>query len=63
MKGIGAKKIRTIQYVTRFLTGACYENIPLERNAYELDARFAAAPATGFAVDAVVQEWIDTVRL
>jgi hypothetical protein len=51
------------KYVTGFLTGGCYENIPLEINAYELDARFAAAPATGFAVNAVVQEWIDTGRL
>lgn len=47
------------KYVTGFLTGGGYENIPLEANAYELDSIFAASPTAGFSVEAVVQEWID----
>lgn len=47
------------KYVKGFLTGGCYEGIPLERNAYELDTRFAAAPMRAFSVEDVVQEWID----
>lgn len=47
------------KYVRGFLTGGSYEAIPLEVNAYELDARFAAAPAGVFSVEAEVQEWID----
>lgn len=46
------------KYVTGFLTGGSYPNIPLEVNAYQLDAQFAAAPTKGFAVDAEVQLWI-----
>jgi len=34
----------------------------LEKNAYELDARFAAAPAKPFSVEAEVQAWIDAGR-
>lgn len=47
------------KYVTGFLTGGSSEAIPLERNAYELDARFAAAPASVFSVENEVQRWID----
>jgi hypothetical protein len=47
------------RYVTGFLTGGSYEAIPLEMNAYELDARFAAAPAISFSVATEVQAWID----
>jgi hypothetical protein len=47
------------KYVTGFLSGGSYEAIPLEMNAYELDARFAAAPTTVFSVEAEVQGWID----
>lgn len=46
------------KYVKGFLTGGSYEAIPLERNAYELDARFAAAPAMPFSVEAEVENWI-----
>jgi hypothetical protein len=38
------------KYVKGFLSGGSYEAIPLEVNAYGLDARFAAAPAKGFSV-------------
>ncbi len=46
------------KYVRGFLSGGSYEAIPLERNAYELDARFAAAPAKPFAVEEEVEGWI-----
>jgi hypothetical protein len=47
------------KYVTGFLTGGSYEGIPLEQNAYQLDARFAKAPASAFSVVDEVQEWMD----
>jgi len=50
------------KYVKGFLSGGSYEAIPLEMNAYELDARFAAAPAKGFSVASEVQTWIDRHR-
>jgi len=51
------------KYVTGFLrSGGSYESIPLEMNAYELDARFAAAPTKAFSVDAEVELWIQTNR-
>jgi hypothetical protein len=50
------------KYVKGFLSGGSYEAIPLEMNAYELDARFAAAPAKGFLVASEVQAWIDRRR-
>lgn len=47
------------KYVTGFLRSGLYEAIPLERNAYELDARFVTASAKPFSVSAEVQQWID----
>lgn len=47
------------KYVTGFLTGGSYPNIPLEANAYQLDSIFAAAPKVGFSVEDVVQAWIN----
>ena len=47
------------RYVKGFLKCGSYEGIPLERNAYELDARFGKAPASVFSVENEVQEWID----
>lgn len=47
------------KYVTGFLGGGSYDGIPLEMNAYELEARFAGAPAKAFSVEDEVQEWID----
>lgn len=51
-----------VKYVRGFLSGGSYEAIPLEINAYELDARFAAAPMKPFSVEAEVQLWIDAGR-
>ncbi len=50
------------RYVRGFLSGGRYEAIPLEMNAYQLDARFSAAPMNPFSVEAEVQEWIDAGR-
>lgn len=47
------------KYVRGFLSGGSYEAIPLERNAYELDGRFAAASAKPFSVADEVQAWIE----
>jgi hypothetical protein len=47
------------KYVRGFLGGGSYEAIPLEMNAYQLAARFAAAPMNPFSVEAEVQAWID----
>jgi len=50
------------KYVKGFLSGGSYQAIPLEVNAYELDARFAAAPGKGFSVVSEVQARIDNRR-
>jgi hypothetical protein len=47
------------KYVRGFLSGGSYEAIPLEINAYDLDARFVAAPTKAFSVRDEVQAWID----
>ncbi len=51
-----------VKYLSGFLGGGSYEAIPLEINAYELDARFAAAPTMAFSVADEVQSWIDAGR-
>lgn len=43
------------EYVKGFLNCGSYEAIPLEMNAYELEARFAAEPANLFSVADQVQ--------
>jgi hypothetical protein len=47
------------KYVKGFLSGGSYEAIPLEMNAYELDARFATTPTKPILVADEVQKWID----
>jgi hypothetical protein len=46
------------RYVRGFLTGGSYEEIPLEKQAYELEARFSADRAALFSVEAEVQQRI-----
>jgi hypothetical protein len=58
---VGLRDFAT-KYVSGFLTGGSYDAIPLEVNAYELDGRFAVAPARPFSVEAEVQLWIDNDR-
>jgi hypothetical protein len=50
------------KYVSGFLNGGSYEAIPLEMNAYELDARFAMHATESFSVEAEVRAWIDGGR-
>jgi hypothetical protein len=50
------------KYARGFLNGGSYAAIPLEVNAYELEARFAAAPTKPFSVEAEIQAWIDARR-
>jgi hypothetical protein len=50
------------KYVAGFLRGGSYETIPLEMNAYQLDARLAAAPTKTFSVEAEVEAWIRAGR-
>jgi hypothetical protein len=51
------------KYVRGYLSGGSYEAIPLEINAYELDARFAGAPTRAFSVADDVQRWINAGKL
>jgi hypothetical protein len=51
------------KYVRGFLNGGSYEAIPLEVNAYGLDARFAGEPAKPFSVETEVRAWIYGGRL
>jgi len=50
------------RYVRGFLHGGAYERIPLEINAYELDAEFTRHPGRHFSVEDRVQHWIDNDR-
>lgn len=45
-------------YVRGFLAGGGYDGTPLERQAYQLGAKFEANPATPFSVADDVSEWI-----
>jgi hypothetical protein len=58
---LGVSEFAT-KYVMGFLRSGSYKAIPLEMNAYELDARFAAAPMETFSVEAEVEVWIRTSR-
>ena len=46
------------RYVHGFLTGGSYEEIPLEKQAYGLEDRFARNPSMPFSVEENVTEWI-----
>src|SRR6266446_6300824 len=50
------------KYVTGFLHGGSYEQIPLEINAYQLDAEYTRNPKRQFVVEEWVQAWIDGDR-
>jgi hypothetical protein len=50
-------------YVRGFLTGGSYEAIPLEVNAYALEARFRADQAKQFSVADDVERWMADGRL
>jgi hypothetical protein len=46
------------RYVRGFLSGGSYEEIPLEKQAYGLEDRFAQNPRRPFSVEEDVIEWI-----
>jgi len=50
------------KYVTGFLRGGSYEWIPLEINAYQLDAEYTRNPKRQFVVEERVQAWMDGDR-
>jgi len=50
-------------YVRGFLSGGSYEEIPLEKQAYELEGRFASNPAEQFSVDADVRKRLKSRQL
>jgi hypothetical protein len=50
------------KYVHGFLSGGGYDGIPLERNAYELEARYQANPTQVFSVPEEVKGWIQAGR-
>lgn len=55
---MGTKQFASF-YVNGFIQGGSYEAIPLEKNAYELEARFSAGKNGVFSVAQEVQSWID----
>jgi hypothetical protein len=55
---LGAKQFSAL-YVSGFIKGGSYEEIPLEKNAYELEARFSGGKNGAFSVSDEVRRWID----
>lgn len=51
------------RYVRGFLSGGSYEEIPLEKEAYELEARFASNPLEAFSVEDDVKLRIELNQL
>jgi hypothetical protein len=45
------------KYVLGFLQGGSYEDIPLEKHAYALGARFEREPTKDFSVEEEVRGW------
>ena len=50
-------------YVNGFIKGGSYDEIPLEKNAYELEARFSKDKSSKFSVADEVKKWIDESKL
>ncbi len=59
---LGTKEFAT-RYVKGFIEGGCYEEIPLEKNAYELECRFSQDQTQVFSVADEVRKWIDEGKL
>jgi hypothetical protein len=49
-------------YVSGFIKGGSYEEIPLEKNAHELEARFSARKNGVFSVAEEVRGWIEASK-
>jgi hypothetical protein len=58
---MGSKQFAEL-YVQGFIQGGSYEEIPLEKNAHELEARFSAGTNGIFSVAAEVRSWMDSGR-
>lgn len=58
---MGSKQFAA-RYVSGFIKGGSYEEIPLEKNAYELESRFSAGKNGTFSVSEEVQGWMDAGR-
>jgi hypothetical protein len=54
---LGPKQFSSL-YVNGFIKGGSYEEIPLEKNAYELESRFSASQNGAFSVRDEVRNWI-----
>lgn len=48
---IWGSRVSLQRYVRGFLSGGWYEEIPLEKQAYELEAKFATNPDRIFSVE------------
>ena len=59
---LGSKDFAS-RYVKGFVSGGSYEQIPLEKNAYELEARFSQDKTAAFSVADEVKSWIGDGRL
>jgi len=46
-----------VRYMSGFIQGGSYEEIPLEKNAYLLEQRFSENPGQTFSVDDEVRQW------
>jgi hypothetical protein len=55
---LGPKRFSSL-YVNGFIQGGSYDEIPLEKNAHELESRFSAAKDGAFSVAEEVRNWID----
>ena len=51
------------RYVNGFIHGGSYEEIPLEKMAYELEGRFSQNPAQIFSVDDEVRQWREAQKI
>jgi hypothetical protein len=54
---MGSKRFAGL-YVSGFIKGGSYEEIPLEKNAYELESRFSGSTNGTFSVADVVRDWM-----
>ena len=51
------------RFVNGFIQGGSYEEIPLEKQAYELEARFSQDPTQAFSVDDEVRQWREKEKI
>lgn len=59
---LGVKEFAA-RFVSGFIQGGSYEEIPLEKNAYALEGRFGQNRGEQFSVDDEVRQWREAGRL